>query len=88
MAYAQEANSAASPATSLLTDSGHLIERLGEIYGRVVKLGNALHGSQPRDARATPPQVEPEPTLRRNLDKAQGWAADIEAEFVRIESRL
>jgi len=88
MAYAQEAT-ANVPTQSLLDDSGRLIDRLSEIYGRLVKLGDALHGSQPRDAGAPPPgKVEPAVTVRRNLDKMQNWMGDIEGELHRIESRL
>jgi hypothetical protein len=77
----------AAPA-SLLTDSGRLIERLSDIHSRAIKVGNTLHGSQPRDAGGKSPSPEPESTLRRNLDRTHTLLNEIEAEFCRIEDRL
>jgi len=88
MSYAEQTANPV-PATSLVTDGGHLIERLSEIHNRLVKLGDAMHGARPRDV--GPPagsKIEPVPTLRRNLDKAQSWVHDIEAELSRIETQL
>jgi hypothetical protein len=87
MAYGQTAESN-EPSTSLMNDSAHIIDRLNEVHGRLIKLVNTLHGSLPRDASAKPPSAEPEPTLRRNLDKISNAIADIEVELSRVEKRL
>jgi hypothetical protein len=54
-----------------------------------MKLGDALHGSQPREAgslkRAAP---EPVPTVRRNLDRIHALVCDVDGELQRIEARL
>lgn len=90
MAYGEaQSSTAPSPPPSLLGDSARLIERLSELLGRSIKVGNSLHGSQPRDASGGKPEsIQPEPTLRRNLDKALSILCDIEGELSRIEGRL
>ena len=91
MAYGegQAMTTAMPPQNSLVHDSGNIVERLMVIHGHLIGLGNKFHGSQPRDV---PPQagakIEPEPTLRRNLDKAGSWLADIENELQRIDARV
>ena len=74
--------------SSLLADSTHVVERLGTLYNHLLDLGNKLHGSQPRDATLSGAKVEPEPTLRRNLDKAGSWLSDLENELQRISAKL
>ncbi len=76
---------------SLLTDSGRIIERLSEILGRTVKIGDQLHGSVPRDTPSLnkpAAQAEPQPTVRRHIDRATDLLAIIEGELNRIETRL
>ena len=87
MAYGQTAESN-EPSTSLMNDSAHINDRLNEVHGRLVKLANTLHGSVPRDAGNKSPSAEPEPTLRRNLDKISSAISDIEVELGRVEKRL
>jgi hypothetical protein len=91
MAYQEgQAQTEPPPApSSLVGDSGQIVERLQNIYNRIVDLGNSLHGSRPRDANAIPGgKIEPEPALRRNLDKAGSWLHDIEGELQTISARL
>lgn len=89
MAYGEgQANTVQPPQNSLVTDSGRIVDRLQTIHGHLIDLGNKLHGSQPRDASAIGGKIEPEPTLRRNLDKAGSWLADIESELQRIDARV
>ena len=89
MAYGEGQSAQAAPQTqSLLGDSSHVVERLQTLHNHLIDLGNKLHGSQPRDAGPTTGKIEPEPTLRRNLDKAGSWLTDIENELQRISARL
>ncbi len=87
MSLTQPAPNAKS--TSLIEDSASLTTRLAEILGTVVRLGDQLHGPQPRDAKVQGGQApEPIPTVRRNLDVANGIACDIEFELQRITARV
>ena len=88
MAYSEGQPQTAPVAQSLVTDSGRLVERLSVIHGHLIDLGNKLHGSQPRDASGSTAKIEPEPTVRRNLDKAGSWLNDIESELQRIDARV
>jgi len=91
MAYASDAaqSSGQAPQTqSLLADSTHIVERLGTLYNHLIDLGNRLHGSQPRDVMPPNAKIEPEPTVRRNLDKAGSWLSDLENELQRISAKL
>jgi hypothetical protein len=89
MAYGEgQTAQAPTPVTSLVSDSGRIVERLQQIHGHLIDLGNKLHGSRPRDAiAAAPNKIEPEPTVRRNLDKAESWLSDIENELQGIAAR-
>jgi hypothetical protein len=78
----------APPVSSLVSDSGNLVERLQSLYGHLTQLGEKLHGSRPRDASAGGGKIEPEPTLRRNIDKASICLKDIEGELEYISARL
>jgi hypothetical protein len=89
MAYASEGQTTAPvPVNSLVSDSGSIVERLLQVHNHLIDLGNRLHGSQPRDASSNGAKIEPEPTLRRNLDKASSWLSDIEGELQRISARV
>jgi hypothetical protein len=90
MAYGEAAQSTggAPQVQSLLADSTHIVERLGTLYNHLIDLGNRLHGSQPRDVAAPSAKIEPEPTVRRNLDKAGSWLSDLENELQRISAKL
>lgn len=90
MAYGEAGQTATAPISqSLVSDSGRLVERLSVVHGHLIDLGNKLHGSQPRDASASGAnKIEPEPTLRRNIDKAGSWINDIENELQRIDARV
>ena len=74
--------------SSLLGDTASVNDRLELIYERVLKLGNVLHGARPRDAGAKANAPDPEPTLRRNVDKALNLLSMISIEFDRIEDPL
>ncbi len=86
MPYAQ--NETAPAASTLSEDSARMIDRLQEILGRTIKIGSCLHGSQPRDAGGGKSPPEPEPTIRRNIDRTHQLLGDIEGELSRIEGRL
>jgi hypothetical protein len=89
MAYGEGQMQTAPAPQSLVNDSGRIVERLNVIHNHLIELGNKLHGSQPRDAGAAGAnKIEPEPTLRRNLDKAGTWLSDIENELQRIDARV
>jgi hypothetical protein len=88
MAYADQSANAVPSAPSLISDSGHMTERLAEIHSRLIKVGNMLHGSEPHDVGGQPAQIEPEPTVRRNIDRAHNLLCSIEGELSRVESRL
>jgi len=86
--YGEQANATQVPAPqSLLADSGRANDRLAEIYSRVIKLGDSLHGTAPRGA---PPAAKTESaaTIRRNVDRSLNLLTDIENELTHIESRL
>jgi hypothetical protein len=88
MPYGENATANAPQTQSLLGDSSLIVDRLQTLHGHLIDLGNRLHGSQPRDALPGGNKIEPEPTLRRNLDKAGSWLSDIENELQRISARL
>ena len=90
MAYGEgQTAQVATPPTSLVSDSGHIVERLQTLHNHLIDLGCKLHGSKPRDALASGQgTIEPEPTLRRNLEKAGSWLGDIETELTSIIARL
>lgn len=71
---------------SLISDSGSIVERLSKIHSHMIEVGLKLHGSEPRDTRSPSAQAEPEPTVRRNLDRAFSWLN--ENEFQHIDARL
>ncbi len=75
--------------TSLITDSGAVYSRLVDIQQRLLRLGDALHGSEPRDVGIDKPSApEPTPTVRRNIDNAVRMIARIEDDLTRIEHRV
>ena len=78
----------ASQVSSLVTDSAAIVERLRELQQHILRLGNVLHGAQPRDASDGGNKPEPEPTVRRNLDKATMLLNAIEADLAQISARV
>lgn len=87
--YAGSVQNVASPPSSLLSDTASINGRLREAVDRLVKIGDQLHGSQPRDAGAS--QVgkpEPVPTLRRNVDLIAELIGDLENEISRVGNRI
>ncbi len=77
-----------APRVSLLQDGASLCERLGDVEGRLLKLGDVLHGSQPRELLKALGDKPPDHSARRNLDNAIDFVNRIEEELQRIESRL
>jgi hypothetical protein len=71
---------------SLLEDGVKLAERLGRALHNLEQIHDKLNGSQPRDASAEPP--EPQPSARRNVERAHALISLIEDEIQRIDSRL
>jgi hypothetical protein len=88
MMYQADTNQTAVRQLSLLTDTGDLNKALVDICGRLVKIGDTLHGSEPRDAGLDKGAPEPVPTVRRNLDNAQRSLSRINDELTRIENKL
>ena len=72
-----------------MSDGSRLNERINALLERTRKIGDTLHGPNPRDV---PPsggaKIEPVPTLRRYLDSAHSMVGDIENELSRIEGRI
>lgn len=75
---------------SIMDDQSRLNERLRETLHRLIKLGDMLHGSAPRDASIgnKNPAPEPVPTYRRYVDNASHTVHEIEQELTRIENLL
>ena len=74
--------------TSVLSDSARVCDQLHEIYGRLIKLGDALHGAELKNVAKPPDPPASMPTVRRNIDDALATADRIFNELTRIESRL
>jgi hypothetical protein len=90
MAYEIEAQGK-TERNSIMDGQSRLNERLREAYHRLVKLGDMLHGSAPRDAGISGsknPAPEPVPTYRRYVDNASHTVHEIEQELTRIENLL
>lgn len=75
---------AATP--SLLSDSAKVFQQLLELNDRLVKLGDHLLGTEPREASAKN-DPEPIPSVHRNLMRAQQVANDCLEALTRIETR-
>src|ERR1700694_1454291 len=69
----------ATQSPSLLADSAALQHLLVDIHSRIVKLGDILHGPEPRQGEpdAAPEQI---PTVRRNIDNASRMLTRIQDE--------
>jgi hypothetical protein len=82
----------AQPATpktsSLIQDGSHQVTQLQEVCSRIQKIGDMLHGSSPRDVGGKPEQVEPAPTMRRNVDKLNALLSQCAHELDRVEQQL
>jgi hypothetical protein len=90
MAYETAAGNKAER-NSIMDDQSRLNERLREAYHRLVKLGDTLHGSAPRDAgtgNLKGQAPEPMSTYRRYVDAASHTVHEIEQELTRIETLL
>lgn len=83
----QHAQTLSGPASSLIADTSRICDQLTDILARVVKLGDALHGPEPREASAAPPP-SPVVSQRHEINRADGLAASISMALGRIESRL
>ena len=77
-----------NPPTSLIEDSGSLKNRLRDVYQSLTKLGEALHGPEPREVSGEANAPEPIPTVRGNIDAACRVLDRIETELQRIGGRL
>jgi len=75
---------------SIMDDHARLNDRLREVYHRITKLGDTLHGPAPRDAGVgnLKGQPEPVPTIKRYIDSAHNTTYEIEQELTRIENLL
>lgn len=74
---------------ALLRDIDNLNGSLREIFGRLQKIGDTLHGPLPRDASADKNPRPPEAnSVRRTLDACQRAAGEIHDELTRIERNL
>jgi hypothetical protein len=90
MAY-ETAAAGKTERNSIMDDHSRLNERLREAFHRIVKLGDTLHGSAPRDAgtgNLKGQNPEPAPTFRRYIDAASHTVHEIEQELTRIENLL
>lgn len=88
MSYGQTAGSnGPTTSLSLMSDSETHLDRLNDIHSRLVKIGDTLHGSQPREVAASPKQ-ELQQCLRTRLDQTSTKLIDLEIELSRIEARL
>ena len=72
--------------SSLLEDGASLCTRLANILADLENMGDVLHGSSPRDASVAPP--DPQPSVRRHIDKANQLSIAIDDALNRIKSRL
>lgn len=70
----------------LVNRSARVVGDLAEIELRLLKIGEALLGPEPRDASNQPPS--PMPSLQRNLDDAFGAIGRIHQAITRIETRV
>jgi hypothetical protein len=86
MSYMQ-ATQTAEPSSSLMDDAGRAVERLGEIHGRLLKLGGVLFGAQLRDLKSQP-EESATTNMRRHVERSHILLGDIEAELSSLESRL
>lgn len=86
----ENAQTAAKPEQSLMSDHARLTDRLHEIRHRLEKLADSIHGPVPRSAEAKGqgPAPEPMPTIRRYTDKSHEACTGIEVELNRIENQL
>ena len=87
MSYSTQVDSPPKTQSSLINDGQQLDNRLGEILSRIDKIGDALHGSEPRDAGVSAPQPTAS-NLRRVVDAAHELASRIESALNRVEARL
>ena len=91
MAYGEGQVSTKIDRNSIMDDQSRLNARLNEVFSRIAKLGDLLHGSAPRDAGISGsknPSPEPVPTFRRYIDSASHTVHEIEQELTRIENLL
>jgi hypothetical protein len=93
MAYGEAGQTASAKIdrNSIMDDQSRLNERLREVFHRVAKLGDTMHGSAPRDAGVVSIKgnaPEPVPTYRRYIDSASHTVHEIEQELTRIENLL
>ncbi len=84
-AYGQSAKDAEN--SSLITDGEKITARLAEIEERIDKLGDRLHGVEPREVGAISPPA-PAATVRSNIDRAMTILSRIENDLSRIERNL
>ena len=77
---------AAPKPPGLLDDGAGLVNRLSNCLHQLESMNDTLHGPQPRDASASPP--DPQPSIRRHIDKAHMLIGQIEDEIQRMNSRL
>lgn len=74
---------------ALLRDIDNLNSSLHEIFGRLQKIGDTLHGPMPRDANTEKNPRPPEAnSVRRTLDACRRAAGEIHDELTRIERNL
>ncbi len=78
----------AAPSASLISDSAEVTKMLHDVLARISKVGDQLHGPEPRDAGVEKGAPEPIPTVRRNIDKAMQVLHRISDELSRVESRI
>lgn len=73
---------------SIINDLDNLWGSMREVFARLQKVGDNLHGPTPRDAtieKAAPPEVR---SARRLLDLCQRAISDIHDELNRIERNI
>ena len=79
---------AATPLTSLNSESTTIGDRLNNILDRITAIGVSLYGPVPRDV--GPPAIVSTPltNLALNIERAHRVLGEIEGELSLIESRL
>lgn len=71
----------------MLGDVNRHCDSLTEILGRLSKIGDSLHGPEPREANVPTP-ASPVVSVRHELNRAEALAQRIHSELTRIEHRL